>query len=118
DDCLISGQASTNLFCFSARRRKHLRNTLLPARQRENGNYASLPNCQSITKKVGVRPAHEETVSTYRMQAASPSLVDSRYAVMRLMVTLALMTIGASGMYVMSVVLPTVQSEFGVARAD
>jgi len=37
---------------------------------------------------------------------------------MRLMVTLALMTIGASGMYVMSVVLPTVQSEFGVARAD
>ena len=52
------------------------------------------------------------------MQAASPSLVDSRYAVMRLMVTLALMTIGASGMYVMSVVLPTVQSEFGVARAD
>ncbi len=34
------------------------------------------------------------------------------------MVTLALMTVGASGMYVVAVVLPTVQAEFGVARAD
>lgn len=37
---------------------------------------------------------------------------------MRLLVTLALMTIGASGMYVVAVVLPAVQAEFGVARAD
>ena len=37
---------------------------------------------------------------------------------MRLMITLALMTIGASGMYVVPVVLPAVQAEFGVARAD
>ena len=43
---------------------------------------------------------------------------DSRYAVMRLMVTLAIMTIGASGMYVVPVMLPAVQAEFGVARAD
>ena len=43
---------------------------------------------------------------------------DSRYAVMRLAVALALMTIGASGMYVVAVVLPAVQAEFGVARAD
>ena len=28
------------------------------------------------------------------------------------------MTIGGSGMYVVSVVLPAVQAEFGVARAD
>jgi MFS family permease len=34
------------------------------------------------------------------------------------MVTLALMTIGSSGMYVVAVVLPPVQAEFGVARAD
>jgi MFS family permease len=34
------------------------------------------------------------------------------------MVTLALMTIGSSGMYVVAVVLPSVQAEFGVARAD
>jgi MFS family permease len=34
------------------------------------------------------------------------------------MVTLALMTVGACGMYIVPVVLPTVQAEFGVARAD
>jgi MFS family permease len=43
---------------------------------------------------------------------------DSRYAVYRLIVTLLLMTIGSSGMYVVSVVLPAVQAEFGIARAD
>ena len=43
---------------------------------------------------------------------------DSRYAAARLAVTLALMTIGASGMYVVPVVLPAVQAEFGVDRAD
>lgn len=37
---------------------------------------------------------------------------------MRLLVTLALMTVGASGMYVVAVVLPAVQAEFGVSRAD
>jgi MFS family permease len=48
----------------------------------------------------------------------SPEQTDSRYAAARLAVTLALMTIGASGMYVVPVVLPAVQAEFGVARAD
>src|SRR3979409_1699477 len=43
---------------------------------------------------------------------------DSRYAAARLLVTLALMTIGASGMYMVPVVLPAVQAEFGIARAD
>jgi len=42
---------------------------------------------------------------------------DSRYAWLRLTVSLALMTIGASGMYVVSVVLPTVQAEFGIDRS-
>jgi len=37
---------------------------------------------------------------------------------MRLVVALALMTIGNCGMYVVVVVLPAVQAEFGVARAD
>ncbi len=45
-------------------------------------------------------------------------LADSRYAWVRLMLTLALMTIGSASMYVVAVVLPSVQSEFGVARAD
>ena len=43
---------------------------------------------------------------------------DSRYAWARLVVTLALMTIGSGAMYVVAVVLPAVQAEFGVARAD
>ena len=37
---------------------------------------------------------------------------------MRLVVTLIIMTIGASGMYVVAVVLPVAQAEFHVARAD
>ena len=45
-------------------------------------------------------------------------LADSRYAWTRLGATLLLMTIGSAAMYVVSVVLPTVQAEFGVARAD
>ena len=52
-----------------------------------------------------------------RMSQSQPA-TDSRYAWTRLGVTLALMTIGSSGMYVVSVVLPAVQAEFGVARAD
>ena len=42
---------------------------------------------------------------------------DSPYAAARLLATLALMTLGASGMYVVPVVLPAVQAEFGVTRA-
>jgi MFS family permease len=44
--------------------------------------------------------------------------VDSRYAWTRLVVALALMTVGSSAMYVVAVVLPSVQAEFGSARAD
>ena len=43
---------------------------------------------------------------------------DTPYAAGRLLVTLALMTVGACGMYIVPVVLPAVQAEFGVARAD
>jgi MFS family permease len=49
---------------------------------------------------------------------ADPSLIDSPLAWRRLLVTLALMMVGASGMYVVPVVLPAVQADFGVARAD
>ena len=52
--------------------------------------------------------------STY----ADPALVDSRYAAGRLLTTLALVTLGNSSMYVVAVVLPTVQAEFGVGRGD
>ena len=48
----------------------------------------------------------------------SPHRADSRYAWARLAVVLLLMTIGSGAMYVIAVVLPAVQAEFGVARAD
>lgn len=43
---------------------------------------------------------------------------DSRYAWMRLLVALALMTIGSGAMYVVAVVLPAVQADFKVSRGD
>src|SRR5215211_3087586 len=49
---------------------------------------------------------------------AAAGAVDSRQAWIRLGITLALMTIGSGAMYVIAVVLPAVQAEFGVARAD
>jgi len=44
--------------------------------------------------------------------------IDSPQAAWRLLTTLLLMLLGNSGMYVVSVVLPAVQTEFGVTRAD
>ena len=45
-------------------------------------------------------------------------MIDSSYAARRLFITLILMTLGGSSMYVVSVVLPEVQRDFGVSRAD
>ena len=50
--------------------------------------------------------------------AASEDLIDSPYAAWRLLTTLCLVTLGSSSMYVISVVLPTVQAEFGISRAN
>ncbi len=52
------------------------------------------------------------------MPEANVPGADSRYAWMRLAATLGLMTIGSAAMYVIAVVLPAVQADFGVARAD
>lgn len=52
------------------------------------------------------RPAH-----------ASEDLIDSRYAFWRLLIALAVSTMGSCCMYVVAVVLPEVQTEFGVTRA-
>ena len=49
---------------------------------------------------------------------ADASLIDSRTAAWRLLVTVLLVTLGNSAMYVVSVVLPAVQSEFGISRAN
>src|ERR1700687_206931 len=52
--------------------------------------------------------------------SSKPLLKDDapQYAWARLAVSLALMTISGSSMYAVVVVLPAVQAEFGVARAD
>ena len=49
---------------------------------------------------------------------ASHHQTDSRFAAWRLLVAVAIMTIGASGMYVVPVALPAVQADFGVARGE
>jgi len=50
--------------------------------------------------------------------SAARAGVDSRHAWLRLCVSLLLSTIGGVGMWSVVVALPTVQQEFGVARAD
>ena len=49
---------------------------------------------------------------------SSAHLPESGYAWTRLCAALALMTIGGSGMYAITVVLPRVQADFGVGRSD
>jgi MFS family permease len=51
------------------------------------------------------------------MSTASMPQAESAYAWWRLMVSLLLMTLGGSGMYAVTVVLPAVQADFGVDRA-
>ena len=51
-------------------------------------------------------------------QIAPAEWVDSQHALWRLLTTLGLVTLGNACMYTVSVVLPAVQQEFGVSRAD
>ncbi|MPZ45844.1 MAG: MFS transporter, partial [Betaproteobacteria bacterium] len=48
----------------------------------------------------------------------SSTQIESAYAWTRLWVCLALMTIGGSGMYTVSIVLPKIQAEFHVSRGE
>ncbi|MCG2595067.1 MFS transporter [Ramlibacter sp. XY19] len=52
------------------------------------------------------------------MEPATRKDIESPYAWWRLAVSLLLMTIGGSGMYSITVVLPRIQQDFGVARGD
>ena len=52
------------------------------------------------------------------MNSPSVAPVESTYAWLRLCVSLLLMTIGGAGMYSITVVLPRIQTEFAVDRAD
>ena len=55
---------------------------------------------------------------TSEAASASGPQPESAYAWWRLFVSLLLMTVGGAGMYAISVVLPRVQADFQVARAD
>ncbi len=48
----------------------------------------------------------------------APARPDGRQAWIRLATSLALMTVGSAGMYVVAVVLPVVQAEFGIGRSE
>ena len=52
------------------------------------------------------------------MMAASPGIMDGRYARLRLAVSMLLGTIGSVGFWAVVVVLPEVQNEFGVERSS
>lgn len=52
------------------------------------------------------------------MDTAATHTLDSRQAWLRLAVTMLLMTLGSGGMYVVAVVLPDVQAEFGITRSQ
>ena len=45
-------------------------------------------------------------------------ILDSRYSWLRLLITLLIATIGNVGMWAVIIIMPDVQAEFGVARAD
>ncbi len=70
------------------------------------------PDDQGINRAAQVALSHDIHAP------ADPGLIDSRYAAMRLLVTLALFTLGNGAMYVLAVMLPEVQKEFGISRAD
>ena len=63
-------------------------------------------------------PAEFPTSFRADIAANTSTQSESDYAWMRLLVSLVLMTIGGAGMYSVTVVLPRIQAEFGVARAD
>jgi MFS family permease len=52
------------------------------------------------------------------MPPASRAAIESPYAWLRLVMSLLLMTIGGSGMYSITVVLPRMQQDFAVSRGD
>ena len=71
-------------------------------------------------KSNAVRRSFSLFVSNTRVAAPQSTAADieSPYAWLRLAVSLVLMTIGGSGMYSVTVVLPRIQADFGIDRAD
>lgn len=57
-------------------------------------------------------------MKNFAMHSTQKDPIESSYAWGRLLVSLLLMTIGGSGMYSVTVVLPQIQAEFDISRAD
>src|SRR5438270_4602495 len=74
-----------------------------------------------FTKKASTRRRERgagENVQTMLRFAALHAGVESPFAWLRLVAAVVLSTIGSVGMWSVPVVLPAVQAEYGVARAD
>ena len=80
--------------------------------------YAWLPAGWGPQRAVCTSHNLQMTTSANYRSASSLPQADSRQAWWRLLATLLLMTIGSAGMYVVSVMLPAVQADFGVSRAE
>src|SRR5882724_6288321 len=57
-------------------------------------------------------------LTTISAKPSALSEVDSSYAWLRLLASVLISTIGGVGMWSIAVVLPTLQADFGVTRAD
>src|SRR4051794_9416311 len=78
---------------------------------------------RAVRRRQGRSPPARRPLSTMTMDARAPANpdpgdVETPYAWRRLLISLLLSTIGGIGLWSAIVVLPSVQAEFGVARAS
>jgi MFS family permease len=100
------------------RKRRAMGGSVIPAQAgTQRLGFASSSRPTGMGDNGALAPGGRGSIVRCSLHAIVTKLVDSPYAVRRLLVALALMTIGNGGMYVVVVVLPAVQAEFGVARA-
>src|SRR3954467_14062659 len=95
-------------------------NTTLSVSSPSFGNTSrTLPMVEGGAERAAIANLLGEWVSIDSiMQRVTTAEVESPYAWARLFASLALMTLGGVAMYGVVVVLPAVQAEFGVPRAD
>jgi MFS family permease len=82
------------------------------------GSHCGIQSHTMQVEKETSKPSGAQAMTEPGDQRFRSSGVDSAYAWSRLAVALLVSTIGGVGMWSVVVILPVVQSEFGVARAD
>src|SRR5689334_21674857 len=86
----------------------------MAGRDRSSAGTAPCRLCPTgLVSNAAMRPS---TTSWLQSPPTPARAVESPYAWMRLCLSLLLMTLGGSGMYSVTVVLPAIQQEFGVDR--